>query len=736
MQVELPVSSQTRRTALWKRWLVRLFRLLVVLVAAVIIYQANLSNQRRQIGPAVSLEQAQLIYPQAFRLGLQDPQTHSHLVYDAAGSVLGKVLRTSPEMDSLIGYRGPSDVLIGLNQTIDGVILLSSRETESHVEQIVASNFFEQFRGHTALDLSHQSIDSVSGSTLTAMTIVEAVRSRLGGSHQSLRFPEPISLSETLEHFPNAHQLQEIHHAPGWFTVLDENKIPLGEVTRTSPLTDQRIGYQGPTDLLIALAADGNRIVGLSVRKSYETPEYYERIVDSETYLNELMQLTVEDWKQLDLIRSGIEGVSGATITSYVLAANLQQQLNSRPAEEHWGSLLQNDPKQRHLILFSLLLIATLLWTFVPFRSKSKYRFVWQLGMVTCYLWGIADLLSISMFSGWAQEFSIPALFSAITLLLAVAILTPWISRKQIYCHQMCPHGIAQEWISRKKWWRISIPTRWAKRLSLLPGFLLMLAAFLVVLQPSFDLSLLEPFDAWSVGVNAQISFALLVVSLLITLATPQAYCRYGCPTGALLKFVRSHGSNDHWGRKEWIACGFLILLGCTYGWQNQDEFAPQIVSSQNPVPQTVNLKGTGYQTEWSLELPSDFPGTGQLQQEISQLIDEHEATFSATRKSSLTSRFNSSKTTLEMEFDPQFIELLIQVQKSDEWRMQVLRPGETEDQWIDAGELTIYPEYHSVEKGEPSWQLDWEPFLKSDAKQKVQQFLKSKDLENAVFRW
>ena len=38
------------------------------------------------------------------------------------------------------------------------------------------------------------------------------------------------------------------------------------------------------------------------------------------------------------------------------------------------------------------------------------------------------------------------------------------------------------------------------------------------------------------------------------------AYCHYGCPTGALLNFIRWHGTNDRLGSRD-VAALFLVLL-------------------------------------------------------------------------------------------------------------------------------------------------------------------------------
>jgi hypothetical protein len=37
------------------------------------------------------------------------------------------------------------------------------------------------------------------------------------------------------------------------------------------------------------------------------------------------------------------------------------------------------------------------------------------------------------------------------------------------------------------------------------------------------------------------------------------AYCHYGCPTGALLNFIRRRGSADRFGRRE-VAALVLVM--------------------------------------------------------------------------------------------------------------------------------------------------------------------------------
>ena len=50
----------------------------------------------------------------------------------------------------------------------------------------------------------------------------------------------------------------------------------------------------------------------------------------------------------------------------------------------------------------------------------------------------------------------------------------------------------------------------------------------------------------------------LAIAGLVASLFVPMAYCRYGCPTGALLKFVRYAGHGDVFGKRD---VGALVLV-------------------------------------------------------------------------------------------------------------------------------------------------------------------------------
>ena len=61
----------------------------------------------------------------------------------------------------------------------------------------------------------------------------------------------------------------------------------------------------------------------------------------------------------------------------------------------------------------------------------------------------------------------------------------------------------------------------------------------------------------------------IAVAGLIASLFVPLAYCKYGCPTGAVFKLLRFAGEGDRFGAKE---LGALIVVAAAavlrLGWQ------------------------------------------------------------------------------------------------------------------------------------------------------------------------
>ena len=135
-------------------------------------------------------------------------------VSDEDGKHLGSLLQTSPHADHIVGFSGPTNVMVAFDadDRVSGWKVVSSGDTRDHLRQVVRhEGFVQSFVGLSREELLQStSIDAVSGATLTSLAIRESLRCRLTGesmSTTSLRFPEPLTVENVFPLFPTAKSL-------------------------------------------------------------------------------------------------------------------------------------------------------------------------------------------------------------------------------------------------------------------------------------------------------------------------------------------------------------------------------------------------------------------------------------------------------------------------------------------------------------------------------------------------
>ena len=137
------------------------------------------------------------------------------MVHSDDDQLLGRLLITRPQSNKITGYRGPSNVLVGIDpdRRIVGARLLSSQDTVDHVDAIEKSpEFFQQFSGRNSAGLLDD-VDVVSGATLTSLAIRDSIAVRLGATVPvSTRFPESLRLQEARELFADAACMEVDNH--------------------------------------------------------------------------------------------------------------------------------------------------------------------------------------------------------------------------------------------------------------------------------------------------------------------------------------------------------------------------------------------------------------------------------------------------------------------------------------------------------------------------------------------
>ncbi len=133
------------------------------------------------ISKLYSLGDVQRIFSSAATLKLGEQDSTIAFVYNAERELLGQVICSSPYADSIIGYAGPTPVLIGIAScdTIVGVTLLANDESPGYIRKIQKKDFFTRWNGMSVKAALNADVDVVSGATYSTDAIIQNVRVRL-----------------------------------------------------------------------------------------------------------------------------------------------------------------------------------------------------------------------------------------------------------------------------------------------------------------------------------------------------------------------------------------------------------------------------------------------------------------------------------------------------------------------------------------------------------------------------
>ncbi|MES2691953.1 MAG: 4Fe-4S binding protein [Verrucomicrobiota bacterium] len=375
----------------------------------------------------------------------------------------------------------------------------------------------------------------------------------------------PIQIEEVKGLLPAAAGLRPDSSERDGLFVVDKAGREIGYVVRTQPQCKDIIGYCGVTDALVVLDPHW-KILGLKVHASDDTKEHVHDVVIDRRFLKKWNGMEWDVAAALDLKKAGIEGVSGATMTSMAIAQSVKARLQMSR-----GELAERPPLRLGWRDWGMLVVlaSAVAMAFGKAEWRHRWKRPYQVALIVYVGFVSGDLLAQALFAGWARA-GIPwSTAPGLALLAAAALLVPWATRKPLYCHQICPHGAAQELIGkiRPKRWQVTLPAGVARGLEFLPGALLALVLVMAMLAIPFGIAGLEPFDAYLVRSAGWATLTVAVVGLVASFFVPQAYCRFGCPTGALLNFVRGRGVTDGFSRRDALALG-LVALAVVLNWQ------------------------------------------------------------------------------------------------------------------------------------------------------------------------
>ena len=342
------------------------------------------------------------------------------------------------------------------------------------------------------------------------------------------------------------HDLREAHEA----TALKNDTLevtPDGAfVVNTKPLAKDVQGYGGPVPLKIHIK-DG-RVAAVEAEPNAESPDFFNR---AKELLNHWQNKSVDE-----ALAEEVDAVSGATFSSRAIIANMQRGLAYAKQHGQWGeggsagALGTSAPPIVGGSVGALetsappivALIVVLLGAIVPLFYNNRRLHLVQLAVnvVVLGLWTgtfVSYTLFLRVFSGGVSLSAIGAL-AAPLLMLIVALIYPLAGRSGHYCANICPFGSAQELAGKLSRRKLRITPRVLKLLSVLRNLLwgvLMALLLTGTCTAWIDYELFTAFLYSSASVWVIVLAALFIV---LSVWVPRPYCRFVCPTGALIKSV------------------------------------------------------------------------------------------------------------------------------------------------------------------------------------------------------
>lgn len=342
------------------------------------------------------------------------------------------------------------------------------------------------------------------------------------------------------------HDLREAHEAKALKNDTLEVKPDGAFVVNTKPLAKDVQGYGGPVPLKIYIK-DG-RVAAVEAEPNAESPDFFNR---AKELLNHWQNKSVDE-----ALAESVDAVSGATFSSKAIIANMQRGLAYAKQHGQWGedgsvgalgtSASPIEGGSAGALETSappiVALIVVLLGAVVPLFYNNRRLHLVQLAVnvVVLGLWTgtfVSYTLFLRIFAGGVSLSAIGAL-AAPLLMLIVALIYPLAGRSGHYCANICPFGSAQELAGKLSRRKLRITPRVLKLLSVLRNLLwgvLMALLLTGTCTAWIDYELFTAFLYSSASVWVTVLAALFLV---LSVWVPRPYCRFVCPTGALIKSV------------------------------------------------------------------------------------------------------------------------------------------------------------------------------------------------------
>ncbi len=293
-------------------------------------------------------------------------------------------------------------------------------------------------------------------------------------------------------------------------------------VIDSKTLASDVIGFGGQTP--VKLYVNDGIIERVEVAENSETPSFLEMLTDKDFY-NTWDGMTLEE-----AATKSVDAISGATYSSNAITRNVQSaaQYGANVDAAHINPFSHFGLKD---IIGVLVILLGMAISFIRPKNRAWEWIQMVLNVVVLGFW-CCSFISLSQLVAWAAN-GVTVSLSA--LLLIVVIVMPLLGRRGSYCHLLCPMGSAQQLLGALPLPKLKIGVEATKFLNNLRYYILVALLFMMWLGVGFDLMNYEIFSAFLLDAASTAVLIMAAIFLLLSIFIPRPYCRFACPTGALI---------------------------------------------------------------------------------------------------------------------------------------------------------------------------------------------------------
>ncbi len=297
----------------------------------------------------------------------------------------------------------------------------------------------------------------------------------------------------------------------------------------SAPIAKDIAGYGGRTP--VKLYVRNGIIERLETEVYSETPSFYDQVVSSGL---------LQRWDGVSLSEAatmGVDAVSGATFTSVSIIKNVQRVAQYGATIDVSEESLFKGLDMKSIVALLVVLSGVVL-TLLRTQNKVLEAVQLVLNVVVLGFW-CGSFLSLSQFVSWMSNGVNLSMSLVVVALLVVAVVMPLLGRKGSYCRMHCPMGSAQELLGRLPVPKVKLSATLNKLLNRLRYYILFALLLFMWLGVGFELMDYEIFSAFIISSASTVVLVMAGVFMLLSLVVRRPYCRFVCPTGALITMTQ-----------------------------------------------------------------------------------------------------------------------------------------------------------------------------------------------------